>query len=68
MKEFKFLTKNKGKEINEDMEIIDIGPVFYHPTTFEPIRGVTYRDVYGNRKYTIISAEHPLWDEIPTNR
>ena len=24
-----------------------------------------YRDVYGNRKYSIIGAEHPLWDEIP---
>lgn len=61
MKEFKFLTKNKGIDQDEDMYIIDIGPIFNHPTTSEPIRGITYGDVYGNRKYTIIDEGHPLW-------
>lgn len=68
MREFKFLTKNKGTYQDEDMDIIDIGPVFNHPTTSEPIRGITYRDVYGNRKYSIIGEGHPLWDEIPVNQ
>ena len=66
MKDFKFLTKNRNPY--RDMDIMDIGPVFYHPTTFEPIRGVTYRDENGEPKYCIIGTGHPIWDEIPVNR
>jgi hypothetical protein len=67
MREFKFLRKNTHHPF-EDMDIMDVGPVFYHPTTSEPIRGVTYRDEDGNRKYCIIGTGHPLWDEIPVGR
>jgi hypothetical protein len=68
MKPFKFLTKNIRTSEYLNGEIMDVGPVFYHPTTLEPIRGITYRDEDGERKYCIIGTGHPLWDEIPTNR
>jgi hypothetical protein len=66
MKEFKFLTKNKG--IDEDMEIIDIGPIVYNSVPPGLVRGITYGDRYGNRKFSMIGEGHPLWDEIPVNR
>jgi hypothetical protein len=64
MKDFKFLTKNRN--IYGDMDIINISPIIYDPTTFEPVRGVTYRDENGESKFCIIGAGHPIWDEIPT--
>ena len=42
---------------------MDVGPVFYHPLTFEPVRGITYSDEDGNPKYCIIDTGHPLWDD-----
>jgi hypothetical protein len=68
MKPFKFLTKNIRTSEYLNGEIMDIGPMFHHPTTSELIRGITYRDEDGNRKYCIIDETHPLWDEIPVNQ
>jgi hypothetical protein len=66
MKDFKFLTKNRNPY--RDMDIINISPIMYNPETFEPVRGVTYRDENGELENIIIGIEHPLWNEIPTNR
>jgi hypothetical protein len=66
MKPFKFFENNKDPY--EDMEIVNIGPIMYNPETFEPVRGVTYRNINGELENIIIGIEHPLWNEIPTNR
>jgi hypothetical protein len=58
MKPFKLLRKNKRTQV------MDVGPVFYHPLTFEPVRGITYSDEDGNPKYCIIDTGHPLWDDV----
>jgi hypothetical protein len=67
MKEFKFLTKNRNPY--RDMDIINISPIMYNTETFEPVRSVvTYRNINGELENIIIGIEHPLWNEIPTNR
>ena len=67
MKEFKFLTKNRNPY--RDMDIINISPIMYNTETFEPVRSVvTYRNINGELENIIIGTEHPLWNEIPTNR
>jgi hypothetical protein len=67
MKEFRFLTKNRNPY--RDMDIINISPIMYNTETFEPVRSVvTYRNINGELENIIIGTEHPLWNEIPTNR
>ena len=51
------------------MDIINISPIMYNTETFEPVRSVvTYRNINGELENIIIGTEHPLWNEIPTNR
>lgn len=44
MKPFKFLRKPKHY-INEQLEFIGYTPILYEPNTFQPIRGLLYRDL-----------------------
>lgn len=67
MKEFKFLTKNKDIERLHPYiiprNIINITPIMYNPETHEPVRGITY-NVDGERNFSMIGEDHPLWNEV----